>query len=525
MGAELYGREEHRPGECGGEQQDDPFQHPGAPPLQPDEVIEQALDALDAIPGEGAVQQARQLRQHRRPARRLVAEGAQEALQSDLLAHPILEKRLGGGPQVEVGVELSPEPLDVEQRLLQHDELRLDLDVEAARDLEQAHERAAKGDFLQRPVEERLAHGANRAFELVHSRIGGHPARLQVRPRDAGVVALEKPQEVLREILLVHLGERAHDAEIERDVAALRRHQDVSRVHVGVEEAVAEHLREEDLDAGACELRNVHALPAQLFDFAHRRAAHPLHGHDGARAEVPIHLRHREQRRVQEVAAQLACMRRLAHQVQLLGQMSRELCDYFVRPQALAVGPEALDEARGGVHQCEILAITGVIRGRRILTAASVPPGSTARCTCATDALATGCSSNFSKIFAIDLPKARSTSATASSPGNGGTRSWSIASSSARSAGKRSRRVENTWPNLTKMGPSASSARRSRTARGSESARKKRSAFSARASRLPDASANSSSPKRRAIRRILARRNKEVGDRGAKGPIYQNWPT
>src|SRR5438445_7627840 len=170
-------------------------------------------------------------------------------------------------------------------------------------------------------------------------------------------------------------------------------------------------------------------------------------------------------------------------------------------------------------------AITGIIPGRRILTAASVPPGSTARCTWATDALATGCSSNFSKTFAIDLPNARSTSATASSPGNGGTRSWSFASSSARSAGKRSRRVESTWPNLTKMGPSASSARRSRAPRGSLRARKKRSAFSVRARPLPEASANSSSPKRRAILRILARRSKEMEDRGAKRPIYQNWPS
>src|SRR5882672_10667698 len=170
-------------------------------------------------------------------------------------------------------------------------------------------------------------------------------------------------------------------------------------------------------------------------------------------------------------------------------------------------------------------AITGIIPGRRILTAASVPPGSTARCTWATDALATGCSSNFSKIFAIGLPKARSTSATASLPGKGGTLSWSFASSSARSAGKRSRRVESTWPNLTKMGPSASSAKRSRAPRGSESERKKRSAFRARDSRLPEASANSSSPKRRVIQRILARRNKAGRGRGAKRPIYQNWPS
>src|SRR5439155_7027763 len=49
--------------------------------------------------------------------------------------------------------------------------------------------------------------------------------------------------------------------------------------------------------------------------------------------------------------------------------------------------------------------------------------------------------------------------------------------------------------------------------------------FRARASRLPEASANSSSPKRRLIQRILARRNKEGGGRRAKRPIYQNWPS
>ena len=115
-----------------------------------------------------------------------------------------------------------------------------------------------------------------------------------MRSRHAGVIASEKTEEVLREILLVHLGERAHDAEVERDIAALGRHQDVSRMHVRVEETVSEHLSEKDLDARARELRDVHALPAQLVHLAHRSALHPLHRHDGARAEVPVHLRHRE---------------------------------------------------------------------------------------------------------------------------------------------------------------------------------------------------------------------------------------
>src|SRR5204862_4458367 len=129
----------------------------------------------------------------------------------------------------------------------------LELDADTARGMQQGYVRPSEDDVLQGPVEERFAHGAKRALELGHARIGRHPARLEMRSRHAGVIASEKTEEVLREILLVHLGERAHDAEVERDIAALGRHQDVSRMHVRVKETVAEHLSEEDLDASARE--------------------------------------------------------------------------------------------------------------------------------------------------------------------------------------------------------------------------------------------------------------------------------
>src|SRR6266581_2649918 len=198
-------------------------------PFQHEQLAQHSLDPFNTVPGERAMQEARQLRQHRRPTRGLVANGAQQPLQSKLLPHPFLQKRFCGRPQVEVRIELAPEPFDVEERLLQHDELRLDLDVEAARGLEQLQQYAPEGDFLQRPVEDRLAHRADRALELVDARVGGHPAGFKVRLRHAPVVALEKSEEILREVLLVDLGERAHDAEVERDVAALGRDEDVAR--------------------------------------------------------------------------------------------------------------------------------------------------------------------------------------------------------------------------------------------------------------------------------------------------------
>ena len=55
--------------------------------------------------------------------------------------------------------------------------------------------------------------------------------------------------------------------------------------------------------------------------------------------------------------------------------------------------------------------------------------------------------------------------------GNGGTRSCSLASSSAMSGGSRSRRVDSTCPNLTKIGPRRSRPSRSRSPRGASSRR------------------------------------------------------
>ena len=104
--------------------------------------------------------------------------------------------------------------------------------------------------------------------------------------------------------------------------------------------------------------------------------------------------------------------------------------------------------------------------GRSTLTATSRPSCSTAKCTWAIEAEATGSTSNCANNLSGGAPSAASTQAAAWADGNGGTRSCSSASSLAISAGIRSRRVDSTWPNLTKMGPSDSSARRSRSPRG-----------------------------------------------------------
>ena len=114
--------------------------------------------------------------------------------------------------------------------------------------------------------------------------------------RHLAVVAIEHREEILGEVVLVARIERADDAEIDRGVLGLRRvvdqHEDVAGVHVGVEEVVPEHLREEDLHAVLRELADVGAGFAQARHVGDLHAADALHDHDARPAEVPMHRGH-----------------------------------------------------------------------------------------------------------------------------------------------------------------------------------------------------------------------------------------
>ena len=116
-------------------------------------------------------------------------------------------------------------------------------------------------------------------------------------------------------------------------------------MHVGVKKTVAEHLREEDFDAGARQPRDVDALLAQCGDLVHGRAVHALHHHHVLGAVVPVHLRHEQQRRAFEIAPQLARVRGFAHEIELVLEVLLEFRDDRVRPQPPAVFPQPLDQA------------------------------------------------------------------------------------------------------------------------------------------------------------------------------------
>ena len=193
-------------------------------------------------------------------------------------------------------------------------------------------------------------------LECVDAGAGRHPARLDVQLGDAPVVAAEEGEEVLGQVALVGRAQRAHDAEVDRDVVALRGDEDVPRMHVGVEEAVAEHLREEDLDTVLGDPLEVDAGGAHRRQVADRDAADALHDHHVAVGQRPVHLGDVEQLAALEGAAQLRGVGRLAQQVELVEEDPFRLGHHLDRAQAACILPVALGQLGDQLEQADVVA-------------------------------------------------------------------------------------------------------------------------------------------------------------------------
>ena len=94
----------------------------------------------------------------------------------------------------------------------------------------------------------------------------------------------------------------------------------VARMHIGMEEAVAEHLGEEDLDAPLRQQLHIGALGLQRLHIGHRDTVNALHYHHAFAAVVGVHLRHVQHRAVFEITPQLNSVGGFPQQVQLIQQ-------------------------------------------------------------------------------------------------------------------------------------------------------------------------------------------------------------
>ena len=144
-------------------------------------------------------------------------------------------------------------------------------------------------------------------------------------------------------------------------------------MHVGVEEAVAEHLGEEDLHAGARERRDVDALLPSSSAPARSACRACAPSPSLAARRSPSTPRAPAAAASPRSCAELARVRRFAHQVELVVQVPGELGHHLARLQAPALGPQRSASAAPVSSSATSRAIAASTPGRSTLTATSVP--------------------------------------------------------------------------------------------------------------------------------------------------------
>ena len=177
------------------------------------------------------------------------------------------------------------------------------------------------------------------------------------------VIAPEKSREILRQVFFVHLGQRADNAKVQRDIAPQRgwihTDLDIARVHIGVEKTIAKHLGKKQRYPIARQLGDVHARGAQGVHLTNRQAVHPFHHQHIGSTQVPVHLRNQDQPQALHIAAQLRGAGGLSNQVQLVVQVFVKLGYHFARLEAAPVFRPTLDEVRHPAHERDILVHRG----------------------------------------------------------------------------------------------------------------------------------------------------------------------
>ncbi len=236
---------------------------------------------------------------------------------------------------------------------MQQNQLRLDFHIEAARGLEQTHQHLTKGNILERLLENWLADRTDGRFELIELGLCRHPARIDVQLRNATIITFEKGKQVTRQIILIFRGQAADDAAVDGNVLRRprvdRADENVAGVHVGMEEAVAKNLREEDFHAALGEQFHVGALIRQAGHVGDLQAVDTLHDQHFRAAPVPVDLWHVKQVGAFEVASQLAGVGRFTQQVEFVVDGLFIIHHHLHRVQQAGIGRHAL----GGAGQNE----------------------------------------------------------------------------------------------------------------------------------------------------------------------------
>ena len=194
-------------------------------------------------------------------------------------------------PHIGAGVQRPADPLRHHHDLLQQQQLRLGRHSEILGRAKQLPQQPPQRDFAGRQAANRLADGPQRLRERPPRTFAGHEAHREMRLRDPRVVAFEKPREHVGEKAPRRPVETAHDAEIHQPQRTVRGDENVPRMRVAMEKAVAEDLVERRPRRARDDVGGVVAGRGESFGVAQRRALDALGGEHPPRRPPPVHLR------------------------------------------------------------------------------------------------------------------------------------------------------------------------------------------------------------------------------------------
>ena len=138
--------------------------------------------------------------------------------------------------------------------------------------------------------------------------------------------------------------EPAHDAEIDGDETALRVHEQVSRMHVGVEEAIAQGLREEGADQKHRDAFGIVTRRFQRSRIAQWCSVDPFRGQHALSRALPVDFGHTKIAIGAGPFGELRCGGGLHAKIEFDSDGLRQRVDHGRCAQTSALGGEPLDK-------------------------------------------------------------------------------------------------------------------------------------------------------------------------------------
>ena len=148
--------------------------------------------------------------------------------------------------------------------------------------------------------------------------------------------------------------EPAHDAEVDGDQTAAVVDEQVSRVHVGVKEAVAQRVAQECLDQHAAEFWQVETLRHETGAVGQRRGVDPFQGQHFLGGAVPVDRRHAEIRIVLGVLGHFRERRRLETEIHFDHHRAAQRVDHLDEAEPPRFGDRFSACTRGEGESAEI---------------------------------------------------------------------------------------------------------------------------------------------------------------------------